>query len=45
MPRFKEIQPAHVAPAIEQLTKDFENDFIEFERTLKGNCKVLKYSN
>ncbi|KAM7427756.1 hypothetical protein ABFA07_021165 [Porites harrisoni] len=35
LPRFKEIQPAHVAPAIEQLTKDFENDFIEFERTLK----------
>ncbi|CAH3196646.1 unnamed protein product, partial [Porites evermanni] len=37
LPRFKEIQPAHLAPAIEQLTKDFENDFIEFERTLKGN--------
>jgi len=45
LPRFKEIRPAHLAPAIEQLTKDFENDFIEFERTLKGNCKVLKYSN
>ena len=36
LPRFNEIQPSRVAPAIEKLTQQFENDFLEFERKLKG---------
>ena len=36
LPRFNEFQTSHVAPAIEKLTHDFENDFTEFETKLKG---------
>ena len=36
LPRFNEIQPSHVAPAIEEVTQQFENDFLEFEKKLKG---------
>ena len=44
LPRFNEIQPSHVAPAIEQLTREFENDFMEFEKSLKGkeaSCSIV----
>ena len=41
LPRFKEIQPSHVVPAIEKLTHEFQNDFMEFEKKLKGKLKEL----
>ena len=36
LPRFSELRTAHVIPAIEKLTQNFENDFTEFEAKLAG---------
>ena len=36
LPRFSELRTAHVVPAIEKLTQNFENDFTEFEAKLAG---------
>lgn len=36
LPRFSELRTAHVVPAIEKLTQNFENDFTEFEVKLAG---------
>lgn len=50
LPRFSEIQPSHVAPAMEGLYSKFESDFGVFEAKLKSkywfwrNCKGLTFS-
>ena len=40
LPRFSELRTAHVVPAIEKLTQDFENDFTEFEVKLAGQWRL-----
>ena len=40
LPRFCAIKPKHVVPAIEQLTKDFEQDFTEFETGLTSESSL-----
>lgn len=42
LPRFNKILPSHVAPAIAILCRQFESDFVEFERKLKGKAKLRR---